>query len=76
MDFNDQPRDKTTAQIGPLVIELGERQRTCRGCRTPIHKGTYHGAIWLGDAGASLKFCEACLMAAAQWCKLRNRRNP
>ncbi|MHA2064024.1 MAG: hypothetical protein ACXABY_06555 [Candidatus Thorarchaeota archaeon] len=73
--FNDEPRPKTVCQLGFLVVELGERQRKCRGCGVKIFKGTYHISVGTMDSMASLKFCQQCIESAAGWCKTSNRRN-
>lgn len=75
MCFNSEPRPQTVCQLGPLTVELGEKQRTCRGCRVKINKGTYHISIAKGMGGSDYRFCQECTENAAGWCELSNRRN-
>lgn len=74
-DFNEESRPEVVCRLGPLRVELGKRQRICRGCRLRIPKGTYHIAIDYGEHMASVKLCQECAESAYGWCKVSNRRN-
>ena len=73
--FNAKPRPIVLLEVGPLSVELGQAQRKCRSCTRAIPKGEYHLAVGYGEGSSSIKVCEGCIMATAQWCKISNRRN-
>lgn len=72
-EFHDSPRPAVLIELGLFSVELGQRQRICRGCRNPIPAGTYH-LVGHADGGASLKLCQECTMALAGWIGIANDR--